>query len=205
MSTRRSVSSSPVCQFEIDTRIALRRRTPGSGEHPAAPPARRPSPRDRGRGSARRQDRSRAPSVPVTNPIEASAGRPSRSTIHPRVTCSTIDADGPATYRPAFWSSHAEASQSAARVAGNAPPIIPKDQEVVDEFWSQADGPDSIPRAVRNSVCCDRRLAVVLRLRPPPARAPASAGCGCQTDRGTTSRCRTGGPPARRRTRRRGS
>ena len=40
--------------------------------------------------------------------------------------------------------------------------------------------------------------------RRPRTRGPESAGCGCPTDRGTTSRFRTGGPPAARRTRRRG-
>jgi hypothetical protein len=38
--------------------------------------------------------------VPVTSPIDESGGRLSRSQTHSRTTCSTIEADGPPTYRP---------------------------------------------------------------------------------------------------------
>src|SRR6266540_6485225 len=52
--------------------------------------------------------------VPVTKPIDASAGKPSRSQTHSRTTCSTTDADGP----PATRGSRTRAPQSVATARG---------------------------------------------------------------------------------------
>ena len=58
---------------------------------------------------------------PVVMANDAVAGTPSSSASQPPTTSSATAAAGEATYMPAFWS-HAEASQSAARAAGSAPP-----------------------------------------------------------------------------------